>query len=144
MFHHSEISTQFLEEIIYTGSTLLGITGDYWNILNSAGSYRRYWRLVRITTDYWKLLENTGDYWRLLETTEDKKAERSWCWKWSLPELGNNSIILQYCNNLRWQLSHRMSLILGRKYCHNCNVLQYIAVSVLYSFNKYFPCHEGR
>jgi len=31
-----------------------------------------------------------------------------------------------------------MSLILGRKYGHNCNVLQYIAVSVLYFFNKYW------
>lgn len=103
MFHHSEIGTQFLEEIICTRGALLG---EYWSLLDSAGSYRRYWRLVRNTTDYWKLLENTGECWRLLEmleTTEDKKVERSWCWKWSLPGLGNNSIILQYCNNLRWQ-----------------------------------------
>jgi len=99
MFHHSEIGTQFLEEIIYTRGTLLGIAGDYWSLLDSAGSYRRYWRLVRNTTDYWKLLENTGECWRLLEIVGDyrrQKGGKKLALETVLPGLGNNSIVLQY------------------------------------------------
>jgi len=55
----------------------IGITGDYWRLLEFTGGYWRlleitggYWRLLEITGDYWRLLEVTGDYWRLLEILE--------------------------------------------------------------------------
>jgi len=66
---------------------------------------------LEASKEYYRLLEITGEYWRMLEITGDccgdyrrQKGGKKLVLETVLPGLGNNSIVLQYCNNLRWQL----------------------------------------